>query len=440
MLQCSHEEAVARQALVALSGIHLQYVSGRLPEASTYRPESDPMESLILYNKSLRQVRRYIAKKKPSRKVVLTCCALFCCFESIRGDHDAATKHLDGGLAVLRTILSDTTSVSRDEDTSTPCVSCPLRFETAPGNYRGVADLSCCSTATTRDHEDITSLVQVFGRLDLQATYFNDDRVPKLDFAPKHEIFTTLSEAQWALDQLQNKFFRFLIIHSAEHKFTTVDSLPLDLVRGKEQLQITFSAWQCQFTSLTSRLKLDCDRKPSENSGIGHEYSAEELFVLTLLLSYHTSEMLLRSGFPEDPSVFCTVPNRDAERLLAIATKIAGSVRSPDSRTYSSAQGIISPLFLLTMKCSDVSVRQRALALLESIRGRREGLYDAGVVADICGKIADMKRVTAKSEILAPDLECCEEEIALEWVAPAVTDSCGGIAEYVRLLAIDTCG
>lgn len=441
VLQVSHNEAVVRQALVALSSMHLQYVSKGLSQASSSTGESKSSEPLRQYNKAVRHLRRYLkVTAEPSHRVVLTCSALFCCFESTCGHHEAALKHLDGGLAVLHeAVLNQEVLTSSDSSMSTIGEPLPrLSTDTLEASDSRAA-ASHSSFLMPAVVEDMTPLLQLFTRLDLQATFFNEDRPLRLDLTPRATTslqglkqnpiaFTTLAGAQWVLEKLENQFFRLLLNNSDAHHDTSLDKLPAHIVQEKLRLQDGFLTWQQQMTALEARYK-DRDNlgaiqdKPSRPS-------TEMSYIFTLHIYHQVSIMLLRSVFPKDPSIFGAIPNAAAEEIIVLAAKVAGSVSSCGHRTYSAVQGVLAPLFLLAMKCKDVSVRRRALALLETMRGRREGLFKAGVLADICKKIAKMQQ--------SGKVDCGDDAIALEFVAPAITESRGGIAEYARLLAVDT--
>ena len=94
-LQCSHDEPVVRQALVALSSIHLDYVSKDPCHVKGTDGGALTVETLQQYDKAVRKLRRYLAtKEEPLIKVALICCVSFYSFESARGEYDNALEHL----------------------------------------------------------------------------------------------------------------------------------------------------------------------------------------------------------------------------------------------------------------------------------------------------------------------------------------------------------
>lgn len=100
--------------------------------------------------------------------------------------------------------------------------------------------------------------------------------------------------------------------------------------------------------------------------------------------------MFLRSSFPPDPTIWTMSPNPEAEEVLAQCEVLASAIfpssgvaSQSSSLKLSCETGILAPLFMLAMKCSDASLRQRAIKQIQMLDGRREGLHDAKLIDSI---------------------------------------------------------
>ncbi|KAI0411009.1 hypothetical protein F5X98DRAFT_71010 [Xylaria grammica] len=354
VLQQSHQEPVVRQALVALSSLHLNYAT-----ADTLEDGSQRAEALALYGKAMRALKKRIeAPTCATTRTTLVCCILFYCFESTLGDLEAAMHHLTNGLNILSHHLQ---------------------------NYR------------RESSQDITLLSGVFERLDLQATMFDDARVPYLvltsekddcqsaeNVRREEERFSQLEDASDTLIKLQNLLFHFLARNST-FKSPTKESLPPLILKEKNCMIKQFDTWRARFSTLEHRAQ------PADYAALGNHI---------LLIHWQTSRMLLFSNFPTDESVFGASPNPAANDVIDRATTIlqlteelnkASIAAKNPRRNFSFDTGIIAPLFLLAMKCSDESVCNKATELLVSSR-RREGLYDGQMMATVVNRFRTVMR------------------------------------------------
>lgn len=351
VLEASHHDTAVRHALVSLSVLHLNYVT-----ASDHSTVSRS-DIIAQYGKALRALGKRVEEATvDSTRVALICCILFYCFESTLGNSDAAMHHLQGGLRLL--------SQHRQ--------SC--------GN---------------RDSEGITALTRVFERLDLQATMFDDGRVPYLDLTPvsipeeladrpfDNVVFSRLEDACDSLVTLQNRLFHFLT-KNLHLKTFEEEFIPAVILMEKQDLQDQFDKWKADFDKFAHH----SDRCSRGNCGIP-----------TLLIQWRVSHMLLEAEYPFNWSVFGAGPNPDAEEIISLARSVLKLTSERNAsmgatttlrRNFSSETGIIAPLFILAMKCSDRTVCDRATELL-SMTQRREGLYDSESMAAIVRRFTAAK-------------------------------------------------
>ncbi|KAI5462150.1 hypothetical protein BGZ63DRAFT_333117, partial [Mariannaea sp. PMI_226] len=349
ILQNSYHEPVVRQALVALSSLHLDFATSDAP-ASQFA-----VEPLLQHGKALRMLNRRLSNGGPEAvKVALLCCVIFFCFESTVGNIPAALQHLDKGLSILSSDVINSMAI-----------------------------------------EDIDSIFNVFARLDLQATMFDDDRLPFLMLVtPEERVtgiirdpeipFSTFEEAQRMLDRLQNWLLN-LTISSRECRGVPAESIPIDILHERQLLELEYERWSRKFSYQAQEAK-----KGEELCG-----------VQTLLLHHRITQMFMWSRLPDDDTVWDASPNPIAEEIFALAESIFNHLRNRHEtaetaknlrRSLASDTGIIAPLTMLAIKCADESIHKRATDLLAKCR-RQEGLYDAmTMVAIVQGLDEEKKR------------------------------------------------
>jgi hypothetical protein len=428
VLQYSHTEPAVRQALVALSSIHLEFVTPESPDRQQKRGGGHDIETLLQYNRAVGQLRRYLSNTvQPSIQVALVCCALFYCFESTHGDYDRAREHLRSGLVMLETARAS-----------------------------GKDDLRSCGSPNLPD--DLEQLAQIFSRLDLQATMFDDARTPFLELTSAEErcggtpvvpnlVFRDLAEAQVTLDKLQNQLLNFLTRNN-HYKFVSAEGLPESIVQEKHELRKQFRRWSDALDEF--------GKTQSQSEEVGrhpHDQKDDIKFqrgTTVLKLHHRIAQMFLSASFPEDSSIFGASPNPDAEFILELAEFLihsnqrshlnAPSTSSSPHRSFSAEMGIVAPLFLLAMKCHNPQVSERAVSLLAA-SNRREGLLDAHMVLGIVRRVAMLKQTEEITPLIAEAMKrspaVCVEEMPLEaWGAEAIEGTKDGLQGIAKMLDV----
>ncbi|KAI8626302.1 hypothetical protein F5Y19DRAFT_488351 [Xylariaceae sp. FL1651] len=420
VMQYSHDHIAVRHAAVALSYAHRGYAA-----ASDFSTDSNStLEGAIMhYNKAMRSLRKYLNnfvdnKQELSLVVPLICCVLFFCFESTQGNNENALQHLNSGAKIL-------------------------------AHYRD-------ETLTPHDCDggDLYILEQMLARLDMQATMFDDARLPLLQLSYVVEpttsainSFKTVDDAQADLTRLQNSLMHFLISNEA-CKFWSERELPEELVQGKRAIINAYARWGDKFTKferdqqLSHRQELDGsqsayydEKLADEGTGIsaaGIRDPAQDPALAVLRIQYHVFSLLLAASLPYDPCVFdlpIVSPHRDT---LNTVLDLAESVVTPrcgdraGNRPLAAETGVVAPLFFIVMKCTDTAIFERAFRLLIS-SGRREGLFDARTVAEIAVRImSDCQQH-----------EMCVRDCALEWKAgDTLNKRVNGLAGVARNLGV----
>ena len=344
VLQASHAEPAVRQALVSLSALHLDYVTGN--------PSNEGMGDILrLHGKALRALRKRVEEPSPeATRAALICCVLFYCFESTLGNNEAAMYHLQGGLNLM-------------------------------AHHRGKTDVH----GAYRDSPEMETLSAVFERLDLQASMFDDGRQPTLSLAqgtPASDVleesmspFLQAEHAYDSLIKLHNWLFQFLAKYGAFGN-TREESIPPAVLQGKRHLKGQLNRWKSRFEEFSRR---------------SEQNTQTTCAIQVLLILWRVSCMLLDASFPANESIFGASPNSEAREVIDLAISVLEATRERNAsatmiksprRSFSSETGVVAPLFILAMKCSDEWVCGRAVELLSASQ-RREGLYDSQAMAAI---------------------------------------------------------
>ena len=380
VLQSMHEDAVVRQAIVAYSSSHADYVLGNsIVTQNTGQADKD-QDTLRLYNKALSRLREYMATTpQPSLRTVLMCCILFYCFESTRADYDAALEHLQTGIRIIQEAKSGR---SQSLDGATPLA------------------------------DDIEMLARVFSRLDIQASMFNFSRMPSLGVISADEragnsallsktsvwgplnLNTSASnpsvsegnswsvgDATHMLNKLGHWLISFLALNNS-FKSVSIAELPAQLVAEKSEI-----LWQFQnYSGILEELL-----QQNDSLSRAHHYA-----ILSILkLSHRSTQMLLKASFPEDLRVFGACPNPAAEEVLDLAQSLLD--RSFQSNFTLSKHAlplqlsIVGPIAMLALKCSDIGICERTLAQLVSLN-KPEGLIDSEIMDEISQRIEKLKK------------------------------------------------
>ncbi|RGP71011.1 transcriptional regulatory [Fusarium sporotrichioides] len=394
VLRESHQDSTLRQALVAMSSIHLDYIT-----SDEVKGQAASVETLDNYGKAIRTVRKRLAQPSPATtKVALICCIIFYCSESTLGNLDTAQQHLSNGLELLKSISRHSTEMGGDE---------------------------------------MRALKTIFERLDMQASFFQDDRVPILSLPDweKHKAdydalvpetcFSTLQEAHESLVKLQSWLYSFVNRNVDTHE-AGIDLLSSVVLEEKAALATAYSSWSYAFDNF------QLTKKHDDHTMYGRRF---------LLVHFRICQMILDSKFPVNEEVFGASPNPAAHQILDLAetlldytTKLNSSPSATQTprRNFSLESGVVAPLFALALKCSDESVATRAAQML-SLSQRREGLYDAQTMATI---LTLLKRSRDGEKEVEDELENSEiATSALEYHIPSGYQG-GGIDKLLASMSI----
>jgi len=402
VLQVSQYDDVVRQALLALSSLQMD-LGGTASNSknnnnnnnissssSSSNPASDSLAShhsvetaqtttLARYGNVLRALQRRIdglpehdnSNQSEVVKGALICCTLFYCFESALGDSKAAMRHLESGLNLL--------SIVHDRRRKQQRSYCSSSSSSSNGSS------SSSSEGARGEFGDFLDQVyHVLSRFDMQASFFDDARMPFLTLVSRREraeglgksredVFSTPDEARLEITRLQNWLFHLLLEN------ITLRELPQAVIREKEKLLDEFDIWEQRVIGMLSDKALD---------------TRALCGLQALRVQHHISRMLLASRLPDNESVFGTVPNATAEYILQLSADAIRQLRCEETGAttsrrcvFSSETGVVAPLAVLAIRCADLSVCERAMELLRESQ-RKEGLHDAVTLANIVRRLS----------------------------------------------------
>ncbi|KAM0411004.1 hypothetical protein ACHAPD_010826 [Fusarium lateritium] len=271
----------------------------------------------------------------------------------------------------------------------------------------------------------------------MQASFFQDDRVPTLSLSDweTHKAdydalvpefcFSTLQEANESLVKLQSWLYSFVNKNADIHD-AGIDLLSSNVLDEKAALVTAYSSWRYAFENSQLMEKYD------DHTTYGHRF---------LLVHFCICQMIVESKFPVNEEVFGASPNPAAHQILDLAETLldytaklnsSPSATQTPRRNFSLESGVVAPLFALALKCSDESVVTRAAHML-SVSQRREGLYDAQTMAMI---LTHLRRSREKEKKVDAEIEGINIATdALEYHIPGGYEG-GGIDKLLASMSI----
>lgn len=378
------------------------------------------------YGRAMKGLRRYLnsfgSGKGKGRgegvdlRVVMMCCAAFFCFELVRGEQEAALRHLRCGVEVLRQW--------EWKGQSPRC-----------GGWEG----------------ERGQLADVFARMDLQASAFGDGlrrATGGKNFHGEDVIEVagdmTVGEGDRGLDLQAAKYSLLLrrcfnlLVESAAQRSGNVGAIPKDMTNARRDLLKELKAWDEHLNALSS------DAGARSHSSHLTSAIARSRFHSTLLrvLITHCLPLVSTASPPLPPP-----PGLDdkADDLLHLASAAMDESSNQNNaftgqpkRHFCLHLGIVAPLFLLALKTSRPDVLAQCLGLLRRCRGRREGLYDADIVVRIIEEVLKQSGGDETASLLdrMGDDAALRLQEAVQSVVPAKEDRAGRVRGLCRLLAL----
>ena len=408
ILRRASHQPVIRNALVALSSLHKDYLCGELvgadyetPARYASIPPTANLKTMGMISRCHRQLRNYLSRKDAAPDVALVCSVIFYTFESLLGESQRAIWHLDQGLVLLRKCKLDRPFAS--------------------------------------DDSLIPHLSTLLHHLDLQASCFDDRRPPVLKLATDAEIkgyvdivpdiFLDLNHAEAVLTKLQNWVLHHLVIY-VHYRGAKVEELPSEsllerlVLAGQFQkfgaALDNFSAYESSISNISIHTRREDERQQRK----------QRILLLRINLytfSYLTKEnipVLLTDAYGMARKVISLLPGHSRRSLLAQAIGTMGdaeldlenalgametllSLPVPDcpassthaseansARTYTLSTHLIGTLYFLSLKTTNKRIVQKAISLFShpQFRHARDGLWDARTTAFLVNNLVSIRQ------------------------------------------------
>ncbi|KAI9647235.1 hypothetical protein NHQ30_003618 [Ciborinia camelliae] len=383
VLQASHREPAVRHAAIALGSLHARFELG---DRLISRVNDDTEENSFALQQYVRSINCLVQPNMSVNKhtcksanVALTTCILFICFETLRGHHDSALAHIDGGVRILSELQSSGEAVAILNDDF------------------------------PEDHIPVAIFRTLFGRLDTQASVFKS-RARIIDgetgSSPNSipDKFLNVEEAREALESVWTFSARNFLSCSM------YNGIPLPLPTNQETKNLLLArleSWNRSFESY-SRL--------TRGRGSVELVSSMEKIAMNLLRIHKTMTQILVTT----STAHSTVSNEPSELLWdnfrlefeAMVRWAAEIIHAPtDTRrgsrkvaTFTLDNEIIRPLFLVATKCRHRRMRNRAILLLKQAH-RQEGLWNSLLSARVAERIRDIEEAGLEEmEEIVPEI------------------------------------
>lgn len=308
-----------------------------------HNEHNDPF-ALSQYNKALSHLARRMREQPASADIVLLATILFVCVEFLRRDDGVAMKHFAAGMNIALT-ASQTNST---------------------GPY-------------TQMHTVREQMMPFFHRLELLSMLFGNEppytypiNIPEAVPA----AFTSLTEARDSIVHLMNinlRFIRSVRFRRYENTLTSYDC------STQQTLLSRLTEWKTAFDTLLST----------------HAFSVKDIRAANILDIHRlvSTTWLRMATSTSETAADANIP--DYETAVSLAEMLhlhAGTSeqRSAYPSTFLFDMEVVSPIYLVAIKCRHPLIRRRAIALLRSST-RREGLWDSNVVASIAERVVELE-------------------------------------------------
>ncbi|EXJ61452.1 uncharacterized protein A1O5_11768 [Cladophialophora psammophila CBS 110553] len=377
ILQRSQDQPVIRSGLVALSSLHKDYVSGSFSVNGKDKLSSN-VEAMTLVSKCYGQLKNYLARSDASPEVALICSVIFYSLESLLGDTRQAISHLDSGLRLLKRTQSE---AKRPAD------------------------------------QLLVHLTSLFERLDIQASSYDDLRLPVLELVSHQEArgevsvvpdsFRNLDEAERILAKLQNWSLRQLILH-VEHKGKSPGEFPEGLWHERVVLRQQYEKY-LQTLNRLGNTPANSPLNVPESSTQEERRQLQRQQFLLLQISFHTFYSLVEENVPlSADAAGYTVNNEDilstalskVMTLLSLASNSASHsasasfpLASPSQRTYTLSTFLVGTLYFLCLKTTNPEILTTACRLFSHplLKNSRDGLWDSRLAELVIKNVMEIR-------------------------------------------------
>jgi hypothetical protein len=311
---------------------------------------NDPF-ALSQYNKAIAHLSN--AMNSASSNAVdtaLLVCILFVCVECLRGDYAPALKHFRGGMSIAL----------------------------------AAAGKECPNSRAAKMTDIRKRLMPFFNRLELLCQLYGQRPEYEYGIEPSEALpdaFHSIVEARDSIVHLMNISIR-LIHHTKFRRYC--NEITLDDVVQHNEVVSCLSTWRQLLDDFLATAP------PSSH--------LTEAATILEIQRIATLTWLNRALVPEESAADADIPLYEQAVRLAESlqirdhnqTTVTMSKSTLPASTFLFDMEIVSPLYLVAIKCRDPSIRRRAIAVLRHTV-RREGLWDSVKAAAIAERVMQIE-------------------------------------------------
>ncbi|KAE8310183.1 hypothetical protein BDV41DRAFT_579842 [Aspergillus transmontanensis] len=340
VLRAAHSEEGLARAIISFGALQKIYEYGDDPFLLS------PLGQFAMreYGQALDEVRVQLGNG--GNDLSLVCCLLFACFECMRGCRRAAVVHIKSGLDIL---LQCEEELAWDVVSRDMMVSLFIRLDNQLVGLLGTS----LSRTLKRDGERGSSILE------------------RVALGPNGEYVVH------SLHGVLNSIFHDRLDMALLMGSRPPSVLPVD--RGRTSRY--FKEWHGRFVETMS--------SPELSSQYGTSYvGGEDPDIMRIW--YIIGKMYV--AVPQDGSEDVWDQFRtEFETIVSLVESYLLRTRQlSQKRTFSFDLGIVSPLYIVGVRCRDMSIRRRAIWLLESCE-RREILWDSTLTAMAARRVMEFE-------------------------------------------------
>lgn len=348
-------QSALRHAIVAIAAVHEGYAA----RTQDFNPNNQfAMYSFALqqYSLSVKSLSAAISSGSKDLESTLLCCALFVCFDSLRGNYSAATTHLYAGMKLLSGHLIDSNGASLN----------------------------------------IKSFVRVFNSLGIQIGTFIDSVLPD-DTRHIWQLIKSVNEKSSSRE--------FQSIDDAEHSMQMIISNFMSNHTQTEAQNSLFDSESSAITSTYCNVDIPSTNVMNDLATWSRAFDSmvhpASLCIKSISLQLHHATLTALANAAMMPNSGPGNPVLDAphEHIVALSRfLIASTVASARIKAIiSSDVGVIGSLFVVIARCTVSYLRWEALVLLKSVSWR-EGMWDSEIMARIAMGVLEFEEKSSIEE------------------------------------------
>ncbi|KAF4947359.1 hypothetical protein FSARC_13980 [Fusarium sarcochroum] len=380
-LPLSQSSKPVKAAICALGGAHKSFKIQDQTEGTTQSlANSYELASVQQYNSAIRIIREYMSSPDKNFQVILTCCLIFICTESLYGRHENVSRHLEAAFSLLSTR-------DRWNDLGTECHN-ETSTRTKQGDLAKFMENispSLCSLASdlffyVGDNHSPKLVSELTKWVEIQDPINLED--PGTPFASAQDAASSLTRVESMCDvELYTECPTCL----AEDGCCGNASLVCRHINNELDAEPYYHHWNARFNAFKKTFD------PSKASDL-------ELYRFKILeLEEATWAATLKLEDMEDD-----LEMDDCINMLQKAESIIQFLKTDKGQTFTFQANLVPPIAYVIISCQDANIQWKGVELLRSL-GRREGVWDSKKMADIYAEMitAKEKRLLTWDEIPA---------------------------------------